>query len=60
MSNFIHIFEEKNVFKKINLFILLYNMVLVLPYIDLNPPWVYMRSPSKNAFYTKTINRYIL
>ena len=29
-------------FKLINLFILLYNIVLVLPYIDLNPPWVYM------------------
>ena len=28
------------------LFILLYNIVLVLPYIDLNPPWVYMCSPS--------------
>ena len=27
-------------------FILLYNTVLVLPYIDLNLPWVYMRSPS--------------
>ena len=25
-------------------FILLDNTVLVLPYIDLNPPWVYMRS----------------
>ena len=24
-----------------NLFILLYNIVLVLPYIDMNPPWVY-------------------
>ena len=24
--------------------ILLYNTVLVLPYIDVNPPWVYMRS----------------
>ena len=24
----------------------LYNIVLVLPYIDMNPPWVYMRSPS--------------
>ena len=24
-----------------NLYILLYNTVLVLPYIDLNPPWVY-------------------
>ena len=25
-------------------FILLYNTMLVLPYIDMNPPWVYMRS----------------
>ena len=25
-------------------FILLYNTVLVLPYIDMNPPWVYMQS----------------
>ena len=25
---------------------LLYNIVLVLPYIDMNPPWVYMCSPS--------------
>ena len=31
----------------INLFILLYNIVLILPYIDLNPPWVYMCSPSR-------------
>ena len=28
------------------LLILLYNVVLVLPYIDLNLPWVYMCSPS--------------
>ena len=28
------------------LFILLYNTVLVLSYINLNPPWVYMYSPS--------------
>ena len=28
------------------LFILLYNTVLVLPYIDMNPPWGYMCSPS--------------
>ena len=28
------------------LFILLYNIVLVLPYIDLNPPWVYLCSLS--------------
>ena len=33
-------------FKLINLFILLYNIVLVLPYIDLNPSWV---------FYTKSL-----
>ena len=26
--------------------ILLYNIVLVLPYIDMNPPWMYMCSPS--------------
>ena len=32
--------------KCIYLFILLYNTVLVLPYIDWNPPWVYMCSPS--------------
>ena len=29
-------------------FFLLYNSVLVLPYIDLTPPWVYMCSPSWN------------
>ena len=28
------------------LFILLYKIVLILPYIDLNLPWVYMYSPS--------------
>ena len=28
------------------LFILLYNIVLVLPHIDLNPPWVNLCSPS--------------
>ena len=27
-------------------FIFLYNTVLVLPYIDMNPPWVYMCSPT--------------
>ena len=35
-------------FNLINLFILLYNIVLVLLYIDLNLPWVYMCSPSWN------------
>ena len=34
-----------------NLFILIggklfYNIVVVLPYIDMNQPWVYMCSPS--------------
>ena len=33
-------------FSFIYLFILLYNIVLVLPYIDMNLPWVYMCSPS--------------
>ena len=28
------------------IYFLLYNIVLVLPYIDMNPPWVYMCSPS--------------
>ena len=36
-------------------FILLYNNVLVLPYIDMNPPWVYMSSqswaPLLNVFF---------
>ena len=32
--------------KLINLFILLYNIVLVLPYISMNPSWVYTGSPS--------------
>ena len=29
-----------------NLFVLLYSIVLVLPYIDMNQPWVFMCSPS--------------
>ena len=33
-------------FFSVYLFILLDNIVLVLPYIDLNLPWVYMCSPS--------------
>ena len=32
--------------KKYFYFILLYNTVLVLSYIDMNPPWVYMSSQS--------------
>ena len=37
--------ELKSIFF-IYLFILLYTIVLALPYIDLNLPWVYMCSPS--------------
>ena len=33
-------------FSFIYLFILLYNIVYILPYTDMNPPWVYMCSPS--------------
>ena len=33
-------------FFSVYLIILLYNVVLVLPYIDMNPPWVYTCSPS--------------
>ena len=40
-------YEDLNIFFFfIYSFILLYNIILVLPYIDLNPPWVYMCSPS--------------
>ena len=39
--------DDLYLFLKINLFIiLLYNIVLVLPYIDMNQPWVHMCSPS--------------
>ena len=37
------IFNWKNIFLKF--IILIYNIVLVLPYIDLNPSWMYMCSP---------------
>ena len=40
-ANFIFSFFLKNFYFY---FILLYNTVLVLPYIDMNPPWVYMSS----------------
>ena len=33
-------------FLKIILLYLLYNTILVLPYINMNPPWVYMSSQS--------------
>ena len=37
----------KNTFLKLLLlFFLLYNIVLVLPYINMYPPWVYTGSPS--------------
>ena len=40
------IFFQIGLFYYYYLFILLYNIVLVLPNIDLNLPWVYMCSPS--------------
>ena len=43
MSSFFFFFFPSVIY----LFIfLLYNILLVLPYIDTNPPWVYMCSPS--------------
>ena len=46
---------EDSFFKNINLFILIgglliYNIVLVLPYINMNPPQVYTCSPSLTRF----------
>ena len=38
----IHVEAKFFLYFKNNLFILLYNIVLVLPYFDLNLPWVYM------------------
>ena len=35
-----------NAFSYLFIYLLLYNIVVVLPYIDMNPPWVYMCSPS--------------
>ena len=48
---FSELFSFKKMFFSNYLFIylfliLLYNTVLVLPYIDMNPPWVYMSSQS--------------
>ena len=42
--------QINNIFFQFYLFILLYNIVLVLPYIDMNPLWVYMCSPSSTSF----------
>ena len=39
-------FLGKSFFDILFYFILLYNTVLVLPYSDMNPPWVYMSSQS--------------
>ena len=36
----------KKIFIYLLLLFLLYNIVLVLPYINMHPPWVYMCSPS--------------
>ena len=38
------ILTVQSMFLFLNLFILPYNIVLVLPYIDMNPPRVYMSS----------------
>ena len=48
---------SKTIFFNINLFILIggqliYNIVLVLPYINMNPPRVYMYSPSRTTLPT--------
>ena len=45
-------FFGSNFIFSVYLFILLYNIVLVLPYIDLDPPRVYMCSPSWNPLPT--------
>ena len=37
---------SRNAILKMIFFFLLYNIVLVLPYINMNPPWVYTCSPS--------------
>ena len=37
--------QQQHTIRQIVIF-LLYKTVLVLPYIDMNPPWVYMCSPS--------------
>ena len=39
---------DHNKLQKILFIFLLYNIVLVLPYFNMNPPWVYMCSPSWN------------
>ena len=41
-------------------FILLYNTVLVLPYIDVNPPRVYMRSQTITTYFLKFIFHIVL
>ena len=38
--------SEEDIFYYFYFFILLYNTVLVLPYINMNPPWVYTCFPS--------------
>ena len=43
-------FLGKSFFDILFYFILLYNTVLVLPYSDMNPPWVYMSSQSWTPF----------
>ena len=52
--------KKNTFFKKFYLFILLYNIVLVLPYIGLNLPWVYMCSPSWTLPPTSVPEKYFL
>jgi len=42
----IHLYPPFFFITEVFLFFLLYNIVLVLPYINMNPPWVYTCSPS--------------
>ena len=41
-----YLIHREFLFFQFYLFTLLYNIVLVLPYIDMHPPWMYACSPS--------------
>ena len=51
-QKFFCFFFNFNFFNFYFYFILLCNTVLVLPYIDMNPPWVYMRSQTWTPLLT--------
>ena len=55
-SNIDHFILLLLFFKFYFYFILLYNTVLVLPYIDMNPPWVYTR----DQFILKYLSKFFL